>query len=80
MNAKLIITGINGEFSEFELREMFSKHGKVIDTDIPVNRLTGRNNGFGYVIMSSLEEAEKAIKVLNGSFYGVRKLTVKLTS
>ena len=43
-----------------------------------MDRETGRPRGFGFITMSSAEEAEKAISALNGSQLGGRALTVNV--
>jgi len=41
-----------------------------------MDRATGRARGFGFVTMSSAEEAQKAIDALNGALVDGRNLTV----
>jgi len=43
-----------------------------------MDRTTGRPRGFGFITMSSPEEAQKAIAALNGSQLGGRALTVNV--
>ena len=62
--------------TEDKLQEMFSAHGTVESARVITDRLTGRSRGFGFVEMSSEEEAQTAIDSLNGSDLDGRSLTV----
>ncbi|MCH8319600.1 MAG: RNA-binding protein [Acidobacteria bacterium] len=55
---------------------MFSAHGTVESARVITDRFTGRSRGFGFVEMSSEEEAQTAIDSLNGSDLEGRSLTV----
>ena len=59
-----------------ELEEMFSQHGSVDSANVITDRDTGRSRGFGFVEMSSDDEARSAIDALNGFDMGGRPLTV----
>ena len=61
-----------------DLVQMFSPYGTVEKTQIISDRETGRSRGFGFVEMSSDEEANKAIEALNNSPYSGRPLTVNI--
>jgi RNA recognition motif-containing protein len=50
-----------------QLQEIFSPHGTVESAIVVRDRFTGRSRGFGFVEMSSSEEAQKAIQALNGT-------------
>jgi RNA recognition motif-containing protein len=58
------------------LQELFSAHGTVQSAEIISDRDTGRSKGFGFVEMGSEEEAQAAIKAMNGQEVGGRALTV----
>jgi len=59
-----------------ELREIFAKAGTVNDANVVTDKMTGRSRGFGFVEMASDEEADKAVKELNGTEVGGRKIFV----
>lgn len=61
-----------------DLRELFSQFGTVTKAEVIADRETGRSRGFGFVEMSSDEEAQKAIEALNGSTHSDRPLTVNI--
>jgi len=76
MNKKLYVGGLPYSVTEDKLQEIFSAHGTVESTRVITDRFTGRSRGFGFVEMSSEEEAQTAIDSLNGSDLDGRSLTV----
>jgi len=76
MNKKLYIGNISYNTSEEELEKAFSEAGNVESCDIITERGTGRSKGFGFVEMSTEEEAKKAIELLNGEKLDGRPLKV----
>lgn len=67
---KLYVGNLNYSVNSEELKELFAKHGEVKD----VNIIEGR--GFGFVELSSPEEAEKAKNELDGTEFKGRNLRV----
>jgi RNA recognition motif-containing protein len=59
-----------------EVRDLFEAHGTVESVNLITDRETGRLRGFGFVEMSSDEEASAAIAALHGSQCQGRTLTV----
>ncbi len=76
MNKKLCVGGLPYSVTEDKLQEIFSAHGTVESARVITDRFTGRSRGFGFVEMSSEEEAQKAIDSLNESDLDGRSLTV----
>jgi len=76
MGKKLFVGGLPFETSNEELEKVFSEVGKVESANIITDKMTGRSRGFGFVEMSTDEEATKAIEKLNGSKLGERELAV----
>ncbi len=76
MNKKLYVGGLPYSVTEDKLQEIFSAHGTVESARVITDRFTGRSRGFGFVEMSSEEEAQTAIDSLNGSDLDGRSLTV----
>ncbi len=76
MNKKLYVGGLPYAVTEDKLQEIFSAHGSVESARVITDRFTGRSRGFGFVEMSSEEEAQTAIDSLNGSDLEGRSLTV----
>jgi RNA recognition motif-containing protein len=62
--------------TETQLEEVFTAHGTVESARVITDRMSGRSRGFGFVEMSSPEEAEEAMQKLNGTELEGRTLTV----
>lgn len=76
MNKKLFVGGLPYSTTDDELRNHFAQAGSVISAQIVMDRMTGRSKGFGFVEMSTDEEASKAIEMFNGTDFGGRSLAV----
>ena len=76
MSTKLYVGNISFNTSNSDLEQMFGKVGTVLSTNIIEDRDTGRSRGFGFVEMSSKEEAENAIASFNGTEVDGRELLV----
>jgi len=76
MAKKLFVGGISFDSNEDSLRNAFSKAGTVDSATIIIDKMTGRSKGFGFVEMSSDEEAEKAVEMWNGKELDGRTITV----
>ena len=61
---------------EADLRDSFGVYGTVTSVKIITDKFTGRSKGFGFVEMSSDEEALKAIQELNGASVEGRTIVV----
>ena len=76
MNSKLFVGNLSFNTTENDLQDMFAAHGSVVEANLMMDRATGRPRGFGFVTMSSEQEAEAAIAALNGKSVDGRALTV----
>ena len=76
MGKKLYVGNLPYAATEQALVEAFSQCGKVESAKIITDRETGRSKGFGFVEMSSDEEAQSAISKFNGADYDGRTMTV----
>jgi len=76
MAKKLFIGGLSYEATDEVLKEAFSEIGTVESAAVVMDRYSGRSKGFGFVEMSSEEEAQKAIEALNGKEIEGRTVTV----
>jgi RNA recognition motif-containing protein len=66
MNKKLYVGNMNYSTTEDGLRTLFAQYGTVASIHLITDQQTGKSKGFGFVEMSSEEEAQKAIEGLNG--------------
>src|SRR4030043_525484 len=76
MGKKLYVGSISFDATEESLRDLFSSIGEVESVKIITDRDTGRSKGFGFIEMSSEEDAKKAIEQLNGTKFMERDLIV----
>lgn len=76
MGSKLYVGGLPYAATESELTTLFGTHGTVSSARVIMDKFTGQSRGFGFVEMSSPEEAQAAISALNGSQMDGRSLTV----
>ena len=76
MNKKLYVGGLPYSVTEEQLKELFEPHGTVESAKVVTDKYTDRSRGFGFVEMSTQQEAEKAIQALNGTELEGRSLTV----
>jgi cold-inducible RNA-binding protein len=76
MSAKLFVGNLSYQATEEDLRELFQQAGTVESVRIITDQFTGRPRGFGFVEMSTKEEAERAIEQLNGRLFRDRNLVV----
>jgi len=73
---KLFVGSLPWAVDDAKLREIFSQVGNVISAQVLKDRETGRSRGFGFVEMSTDEEATEAVEKLNGSDIEGRKIVV----
>lgn len=78
MNNKLFVGNLSYNTTENALNDAFAAHGTVTETNLMVDRATSRPRGFGFVTMSTEEEAQKAITALNGAQLDGRAITVNI--
>ncbi len=76
MGKKVYVGNLSYETSQSDLETMFSDHGTVESAQIISDRDTGRSKGFGFIEMSTDEEAQAAIGALDGKDCGGRVLKV----
>lgn len=76
MATKLFIGNLEYTVTSDDLREAFSQAGTVADAVVITDKMSGRSRGFGFVEMSSEDEAKAAIEKLNGSDLKGRKINV----
>jgi len=76
MAKKLYVGGLSYDTTENTLRETFSKAGNIESVAIIIDKMSGRSKGFGFIEMSSDEEAQKAIEMFNEKEIDGRKIIV----
>ena len=78
MSNKLFVGNLSFNVTENDLNDAFAAFGTVTETNLMMDRTTGRPRGFGFVTMASPAEAEKAIEAMNGKELDGRALTVNV--
>ena len=78
MEAKLYVGNLPYSTVDADLQTLFSQAGTVKSAQVIKDRQSGRSKGFGFVEMSSAEEAQSAITMFHGKDYSGRPLTVNI--
>ena len=78
MSNKLFVGNLSFNTTENDLNDAFAAFGTVTETNLMMDRETGRPRGFGFITMSSAAEAQKAIEAMNGKDMDGRALTVNV--
>ena len=78
MSNKLFVGNLSFNATENDLQDTFAAHGTVQEVNLMMDRATGRPRGFGFVTMSTSEEAQAAITALHGQELDGRALTVNV--
>ena len=76
MASKLFIGSLAWATTDDSLKDFFTQAGTVVSANVIMDRETNRSKGFGFVEMSSDEEAKKAIDELNGKDLDGRPIVV----
>lgn len=76
MGKKLYVGNLGYDVTDADLDQLFAQHGTVQSATVIMDKMAGRSKGFGFVEMSSDQEAVAAIAALNGKDFGGRALTV----
>jgi RNA recognition motif-containing protein len=76
MGKKLYVGNLSFSMTDSTLEQAFTAHGTVESAKVITDRDTGRSKGFGFVEMSSDQEANTAIEKMNGQVLDGRPLTV----
>jgi RNA recognition motif-containing protein len=78
MSNKLFVGNLSFNTTENDLQDAFAAFGTVTEANLMMDRMTNRPRGFGFVTMSTADEAQQAIAGLNGKDLGGRALTVNV--
>src|SRR6185503_8937333 len=76
MSNKLFVGNLSFKITENDLQDAFAAHGTVVEANLMMDRVSGRPRGFGFITMSTPDEAQKAIAAMNGATMDGRNLTV----
>ena len=73
---KLFVGNLDFTVSVDDLKALFAGAGTVVDAVVISDKMTGRSRGFGFVEMSTEEEAKKAVEMFNGTDLKGRNINV----
>lgn len=76
MEKRLYVGNLPFDTTEDQLHELFAAHGQIVNVKLITDQDTGRSRGFGFVEMSTEQEAQAAIEKMNKAKVGERELTV----
>ncbi len=76
MATKLFVGSLSYQATDDDLKAAFDAVGQVVSAKVITDRDTGRSKGFGFVEMSTEEEAQAAVKQLNGKEIAGRPIVV----
>lgn len=77
MKTELYIGGLPHSVTDAELNKLFSSYGTVVSARVIKGRFTRQSRGYGFAVMGSREEADKAIEGLNGKPLKRRTMVVR---
>ena len=80
MATKLYVGGLSYSTTSESLREYFAQCGSVESATVITDKFSNKSRGFGFVEMSTSEEAQAAISKLNNQTFEGRSLTVNLAN
>jgi len=72
----IYVGNLDYNINDQDLERFFAEYGTVESAKIIIDKYNGRSKGFGFVEMSNEEEAQKAIKELNGASLENREMVV----
>jgi len=80
MASRLYVGGLPYETTDDELKKLFEASGTVASASVATDKGSGRSKGFGFVEMSSEEEAKSAIEAVHGTTIGERTIRVEVAN
>ena len=75
---KLFVGNLSWNLTSADLQQLFAEYGTVEDAIVLTHKFTGRSKGFGFVTMSSEEEAQAAVAALHQREVDGRSLVVNV--
>lgn len=78
MNNKLYVSSLSYNIGNYELESIFNAVGRVQSAKVIMDQISGKSRGFGFIEMSTEEEAKRAIRELNGTNHEGHAISVSI--
>jgi len=72
----IYVGNLDFRVNEKDLEDVFSEYGTVSSAKVIMDKFNGKSKGFGFVEMENHDEADKAIKELDGATFENRRIVV----
>lgn len=76
MSKKLFVGSLDWGVSDRDLEDLFAQYGEVLESKVILDRDTGRSRGFGFVTLAQPDQAEEALRELDGAEFKGRRIRV----
>jgi RNA recognition motif-containing protein len=72
----IYVGNLDYRVNEKDLEDVFSEYGTISSAKVIMDKFNGRSKGFGFVEMENQDEANRAVKELDGATFENRRITV----
>lgn len=80
-SVKILVGNLVSDVDVYAIRDLFNKaDGTVTSVELPVDERNGKGRGYAIVHMATQVEAEEAIKMLDGSEIGGRRVSMSIAA
>lgn len=73
---KVYVGNLSFKISEEDLKKLFESFGEIVEITLIKDKFSGRSKGFGFVTFAKDDDANKAIKEMNGKEIEGRQIKV----
>ena len=77
MKKSLFVAGLDYSISDSALKDIFAAHGTVESAKVITDKFSGQSRGFGFVDMTTQQEAQQCVEALNNTTVSGRQIVVK---
>ncbi len=78
MNNKIYVGNLPFNQTADTIHDLFAQFGSITDKVVITDRETGRSKGFGFITFESQDQAERAVKGMDGKEVSGRKIKVNI--